>query len=1653
MDVVWEQGGLNLALRALLLAFPIYVCFRKERVILALVGLAGIIYPILAVFAIVGASRLGKPNSPWALRHYPPETLQVAAQRHRVVAAPLPPSGKKPESSNVAESGPGPLRRNTILEFLGEAVNRGVLDEAAHRRLLDFLHQPVPSAIPDLEVPAVTLPAAADLEPSPTVVQEAVAPPVESKPPVSPPPVEPTAPPQSGPSAKWRTHVGSMGEAIASDLALHGFVYFGVLLTFVGVFGFLLFAFRDVPDAAQPLVELVIAVIFFVWAWALRRRGAAQVAKGMELLGGLVLPIVVFAGLVDNAPIPPDFRGGALMAAMVTASLLLSLAYAWWSGRHKGSALAYLVGPQIWLAALVLGFIFKTDEPLVGVAITHLVSFQPALAAVALTATLAAFGLRAESRLAGPTAYAAMPAAIVAYLLTVSLSFNEGWVRPVPVLLAGASTLITAELLGKRFAQRRVVSVLRPLLLAATLAPLIPIWGLAWTGVAMVLSYLLVLEWDLRDNEAGQWDIPVALVGVIVGLGLSVAEPWTMVAAWGTAAMWAHTRRISSSPVASETSRLATIVAVVAPVGWGWGLLRAMPDDWAWLLLSVVVLAGATTARWLRSDDRFWIDWPTASATLIALGATGSWVLTSVSSYSPLLLVGAIATSAVALAVTPGSPVRRVWLVSSTLTLALAVGLDGAAVTSTTRPVIWSIVGLVLVIAATRWRADGAPHLALVGHLVGLGSLLPVGSQGGEALVLGAWTLGWLTTVIAGETESAFSKFLQYVAQSLGERSGPFVQGFSQVMLAASVPFAVLETAQLWEGFARNRAWSGVALGLLGIIYAVVARGLIGRRPLSAVLAAGAMVLSVIGVAVAAPEPWESIATAAFSIVVAGLLAGELRKTGFVWFAWLMSFVLVVLLANRAGVPVRSRDMVSLVWGAVLLLGGLIFDDLRAGRRQTGEGLRTAAVVPPVVLGALAVPLSLGPTFSQGGPVLGWWSLATAALCFVVAALLRVGAVSVAAYALVVVAVTTLWSPSPLDEPSRFVPIAAGLVVISFLADRLWSRPASRTVWLRWDLPPLAVAHLVAGVALVRAVELGTVPSTAIGLGVLSFLVGVGRRNRIWAEAGNLLTLLAAAQLGSGWFALALLATAVRGLVSAVFTSGQARASYQAIAAAAAGWAFLATIRWQGWSAAEAVSVSALVFGGLAATMGALVRVTRLGRDWIATGGGLAMAGMVATSLVAAAGYVSGPAVAAGLGLFALGCVLAAATIGAWLHYLAVLATTGAWIALVTGLGWNAEIAAVWTALSFSTMSLVVAAIARRRQSRAAADESAADWSSDTYVLRAWALVAAAGVLGAIGLALPSGDRRPTWLVLALALAFLTVGLAGQAQPLRLPWLRDAGGLTVTGAVTALAYALGATTHTIALSTLALGTAATAVLLATRRLQWSLIWQRPLIVTGSIANVTSFVLATALWPRRDLAFAVLLAFGVQAVAAGLVLARPGILALGPPLISIAFLGMAVETFTASAQWYTVPIAATLLVEVEIGRWGQRRGKLGPDPAQLRLLEWAGLGLLTLSPLAEMFAGGVGFGFLAFGYAAAVLVWSLLTRVRRRLIAALVLATISAALTISTAAASQAPPSAFFWIIAAGAGLALMLTMGLVESYRSKSGTIMRRLEVLTAGWE
>jgi hypothetical protein len=1511
---------------------------------------------------------------------------------------------------------------------------------------------------------------------------------------------------------------------------------------------------------------------------------------------------------------------------------------------------------------------------------------------------------------------------------------------------------------------------------------------------------------------------------------------------------------------------------------------------------------------------------------------------------------------------------------------ALAVGLDAAAVVN--QAVWWAAGGLITVAAATLWsHPAAAAHLASVGHLVALGALFAGGSPAARAIALGAWSAGWLIAVVGDWYERPSARVLIERAGSeqgwLDEEFRRAIEAAPSVILAISIPLTVVYAAGLWDRFAENPPWTGATLALLAIGYAVVAAR-VERRPVSTVFAVGAVLLSLAGIVVSIPAPWPSIVAATAVIAVSWLVARPRHVTLYVWFAWGMSFVLGVLLAERGGVPDRYLHAVVLVLGAAFLIGGLLTDDVREGRRRLGDGLRTGWLRYPVVLGALAIPIGLAPAYTQEPQVFALWSLAAAIGYGVVAIQLRVGMVTAPAYALAALGVAIL-SPWPANErPLVLVFIAGLLVAASMASDRLQS--GTLESYLRWDLPPLILAHGIAFVALARAVTVESI-ATWIAVGALSVIVGVWKQQRAWVDIGNVLVLVAAAAAGQGWMTGALAATALRGVVSVRVYPAE-RVSHHALGVVATAATWVSFALWQEWAATDAVSYTALAFGVLALVVGGLVGWRRLAPDWASAWGGLALAGSIAAVAGAVPDNVADPLPAIGTGMFALGAALASrsvgspalrwltvvsagvvwievglwqgwsvsqevsytavmfgglgavvggwiafrdlsrdwaiawgglaavgvgaalaatvvpgnvddglpalgtvlfaigvalaarevshpalkwlasaivgvawvelglwqewssaevvsytavvfggvgavvgawiafrdlsrdwaiawgglsavglgaalamtvvrgnvddalpalgaalfgvglaltsrrvdhvslkwlttamagvawvelslwlewslaqatsytalafgalgAVVGAWIFFrkmpsawavawgglsaagvgvslaatvlpgnvgdplpamgaalfavgvalttkeyphlalkwltaamagvvwvelalwlewsvaeaasysavafgglaavvgvwiasrnltrdwavawgglafvgwvasvaavpfdnvdllpalgsmlfaagaglasrrfshpamvaLTVVASGIAWVELVAGAGWAVEQAVSYTSLLAGLVALSAALAARfARLTRswtigwggglavamtaaawagglaaqplaitaiapaaglammAVAAQLAArpldyplhfaavgltgwswvalafglDWTRETSVVntaigfallavgvaeiarramwtdgnaqplnaaRAWFGLGVAGIAGAGALVMSIDQRLPAWLAVAIGLGLLAFALARAASPLSWPPMREPSVFVLVGTVIILGYALEAPPSAMTVATILLGVAATAVALGlTMRLPGSP-WRNPLVMLGAAATMTALLYAVVSLPARGPVTVVLLGVAAQLVAAGIIFERPILLSLGPPIVLAAWLGVAVEAVQGSALWFTIPIALTLIAEIDIVRWNRRRSEQPVATRELLALEFAAIGLLGAVVIVEMFGNSAAYALVGFILAGGLLLWAVVTRVRRRAVAAGVMATVTAVLAIFAAAASQAPPSAFFWIAAAGTGFSVMLAMALIEAYRSKTGAVMLRVDQLIEGWE
>lgn len=1416
---------------------------------------------------------------------------------------------------------------------------------------------PLPPRPDEFVAPAPAFVPSATRLPSGRVVVVPASPPVQ--PPAIPPaPPAKVAPPSRPPEEPSRAALGwrRLRDQITSDVAVNGLAYLGVLLLFTGTFGFVVFSFERVRIGLRPLAELLIAAAFFGSAWFLRRRRAVIVAAALELVGGILLPVVLAASLVDGAAFPPELHGGALIGALVVGAALVAGLYAAWSARRPESALRFLVAPMVWTACWAIGLLFAGDFE--AISLRSPMAAQMALVTVGVAATLVPARLVPEHRLSEPALTAAIPGTAIAYAMTLLLAVSEGFPF-LPVAAAGASVLAISELVGdRRLGGRLGVATGQWIVLAVTASAAVEPLGGGAAGALLVPASLALLEWQerVRPSPVAR---PAAALGVGFGIALAFAEPWWAVGAGGVASSWAHVRRIRGLPAGGGEEWLDAATAAL-PVSVGAGLLLALPAERAWLVIAVLICAGTLAVRLTRRRDELLEVWlPLASVAV----AAGTLTVRPIS--EPVPLAAAATLAALSIAIGPRWPAARVWPAFASGAWALTLWLDVARISPEVRPLGWAALGLAAVGFAPVWRERAAGHLALAGHLATLSALAAPGLGRARLWALAAWTVGWVSTVAWGELgRPALTELLGRAAETVGvprlRRLGAILPG---IALVTSAPFLIVHTLERTDLLAAHRSWTGVALALTAVAYAGAARALALRKPLAPVLAAGSFAVSSVGIAVAAPDPWPVIEAVVAPIVGVLLVGGALRRAFMEWIAWAASGLLVMLLAGRAGVETRAIPVVLMGWGTVLMAGGLLLDDRSAGRRSPGEGVRSPWLARPVLLGAVGLPVGLAFIFTGTPSQFGTWSLAAAGAYLAVAFLLRAGAVSAPAWALLSVGLAALSPWSPMERPWLLVPWTLVLVSVSLatqLIDR--SRGVRRDAWIRWDVAPLAVAHGVAAVALFRSTDVGWMPQTWVGLGAVSLALAGVRPSAVWARvtwalAGIGLTLVGAGAAGPGWLSLALAVTAAGFIVAASRSRGDVRSLLQAdsVMAAAASWLMLSV--WAGWNADRAAMLTALAAGAAALALGTGARFARLGRDWVAAFGTLAAAG---------------------------------------------LATAG---------------------------------------TIAAESASALTWDG----------------------------RRPVGLALATGAAMAAVGSAISAEPLRVPRLREVGALLALAAGGTLGYAIRADPGTFVAGFAAAGIAAVLGSLALWRVRAGSPWLNPLALIGAISSLFAFAAAATTWPRRDLVVAALLVAGTEAAAVGITLRHAGILALCPPLLCSAWLVYASEALTGDPQWFTVPIGVALLAVVEIGlrnrpaepeepTVGTRAAAdeafpLVPIDELLPMLDLLGMALVVGASLVEIVAISPGRGIVAVLLAAVIGAFGILTRTKRRVFFSMgsVLAAVFLMIGVPLARLVRFQGTAL-WVALAAAGAILVVIATTLEQARARVNAVVHKLSGLMEGW-
>ncbi|WP_407342039.1 DUF2510 domain-containing protein [Pengzhenrongella phosphoraccumulans] len=1063
------------------------------------------------------------------------------------------------------------------------------------------------------------------------------------------PPVWPRPAPALSPRALWWARARG---AIGSDLAVHGLAYLGVLMLFVGMFGLVAFAFGEVTPGLRPVAELGCAVLPFAAAQLLRRHGAEVVGRALEIVGGLLVPLMVTASVVDGFAFPRDLSGPTLVVALTLLGGTTAAGYAEWSRTHPASGLRFLVGPALWftaaMATLGTGRAVPTGE---GVAVPT--GAQVAAMTAALVATVVVARRRPRLRLSGPALTAALPGTVVLGALALLTGVAQGW-PPIPVALAGIGILAAAELQRVRVPARVLDVVLPGWWAGITLALLSgsPHGGAAALSAAVFLTLVEVL--GRRGRPAVALLAPAA--GLVVCLVAVTVDPWWAVGTFTVASAWAVARRTRwVRPAALALDAAVAVLPLAAVLS-----LTAALSSTAGLLAATALTALATvpaTRPVLRrtAGDLFWRRWWVGALVVVALGAQVAFVADGASQAARWVVVAVFAILATLGVLGPLAPTARPWVVTALAGWAWILTCEVAGLPDGVRGGVLAVAGLALVVAAhLAWpTATGASPvraaIGLAGHALTLVALALAGSGLGLVVATAAATAGLVVTGARDDRDRSLvgralarvggsARYLPWVLASVG--------GVVAVWLALDVAGLV----------ALADPWASAVLAAAAVGYAGVARASRPDRRVATMTWAGftAGILAV----VTARAAWPAVVALAAVVVCVVLVPPARRAPVMRWVAWGAVAPWVGLLAGRcvpwfaALEPATAATLTLVAVGGALVIAAAA-TDLRGRAWVPRWAPVHRAAVPPLVLGAIEVGTGLLFTVVLPPAAGGSLTLVVALVVLATALLARAGSLGGVAAILAWGAVVRLIAASLDTRPWICVLVAAVLLLAGEALHRL---TPDRQWWVRWDVPLLIAAAPVALTALAAAADGDAFTATFVVVGLLAVAVAVRVRavpglGDAVGLAGTCTILLGAWQAGGGWLALALLALSAAHTALAVPASAVPAVPASAVqavrvaagaAAGVAGWC--AVLAWSGWPAQLAGDMTVVV-GGTGVLIAAVVASSR-GRGgvfvwtWGATGVlvgvsvGLASLGLPGVA-PSAGGVIGALAMAAGLAIAA----------------------------------------------------------------------------------------------------------------------------------------------------------------------------------------------------------------------------------------------------------------------------------------------------------------------------------------------------------------------------------------------------------------------------------
>lgn len=515
-----------------------------------------------------------------------------------------------------------------------------------------------------------------------------------------------------------RHAIAAFRSRVAADLAAHWLAYVGVVLIFVGVFGFMAFSFREVTTWARPLAELLIPLALAGAAWYLRRQRAPFVATLVAGLAGAVLPIAVITAFNDGNNIPPDITAGARPLVTGVLCVLIGAAYAWWTTRRPETPLRFLAGPAMWLGVGVAVGVFADPIPL-GTKVARADAWQSAGMMIAIAITLLVARWRPRHVLARSTMTAAFPGiAVVLAFSLAALIPDGGWWGPGTA--TALALLVAFDLLEPRL-RPVATAILDALALTAAVLTLHPPVEVAWQFAIGSLGLLALTEWIAR-RRTPVWLVQTTMFVAVAALFGSMILPWPAVVAFGVASLWANGRRLAPPRwLGVTTGPTMPILAATLPLGVAWGLFGAVSEGVAVLALAAAVMVIAVLVRVDRdTEDPYWRIWIPAAAALVEFGV----VIAAFAPFSPMYawLAGAAALVTITAVFMPMVASWRRWIAAASLLWTgwlTAMAFDLGSTAPAVRTFGLAIVTILVVFAARqveeRWRIAVASSSAMLG--------------------------------------------------------------------------------------------------------------------------------------------------------------------------------------------------------------------------------------------------------------------------------------------------------------------------------------------------------------------------------------------------------------------------------------------------------------------------------------------------------------------------------------------------------------------------------------------------------------------------------------------------------------------------------------------------------------------------------------------------------------------------------------------------------------------------------------------------------------------------------------------------------------------------------------------------------------------------